>query len=485
MVGRREGRVTFSADELLAELHRRTMQKAGASGDMLAGLHAKQRAFVEDKSVRKAGLCSRRAGKSWGLASWYVLGGQSDPGGLSVYITRSKGDARRIMEPAFNGLNEAFKLGARWREQDGQLYWTLPNGHSVWLAGCKNKAETGKFRGPKYRRAAVDEAQEFPGYLETLIEDSLDPALMDKRGELALTGTPHPVPAGYFYAATTGDGGAKWSTHEWTVLDNPFIPHAEAWLLEKLKRNGWDATHPTYRREWLGEWVLDLGALIYPYSGEINTFQDLPSGDGWTYAIGVDLGASESVKSTAFVVACCRRGHPEVYVLRAEKREGLIPSAVAAHVERYLREFPRALVVVDEGGLGKGYADEMRKSYGIPVVAAEKTRKRGFQELVSGDLLSGVIKIHPWNARELVDEIQILQWDEAREGADERFEDHAADAFLYAVRALRPFYSPEEEEPAPGSPEAEKRAWAKIRREAQERARKSSRRWRGGPGLGS
>ncbi len=464
-------------DELLAELERRRRPRQTPELDaMMAGLHPKQLAFVNDKSRRKTALCSRRAGKSWGIAADLLTGGFSDPGGLSVYIAKSKGDARMILWPdVLEKMDQEFKLGLKLREIDNQLMVELPNRHRLWLAGCKDVTEIEKFRGKKYRKAVVDEAQRI-AFLSELISAVLQPALIDKRGELILAGTPSPIPAGMFYEKTTGDGSPRWPTYEWTILDNPHIPHAAEELRLMREEYGWDEEHPTYQREWRGLWVRDEGSLIYPFQGDKNTFDARPDEGQWQFAIGVDLGYTSS---TAWVVACCRRGHPEVYILEVEKREGLIPSAVAAHCDRFLKKYPGAQLVVDAGGLGKGYVEEMRQSYGVPAQPAVKGNKRAFQELVAGDMRSGVIRLDPWKCRALIDEIQILQWTPDKSEEDDRFENHAADAFLYAVRALRPHYRPEENEPKEGSPEWQKREFAKERRQAQEAAKKRSKRnWR-------
>lgn len=434
-----------------------------------------QRAFVDDRSKRKAALCGRRAGKSNGIAAWLIEGGETDPGGLSVYVARSKGNARLIVAPAIERLSRQFDLGVRLREVDNQLMAWLPNGHRLWLAGAKDRSEVGKFRGPKYRRVAIDEAQEYAGYLQELVEDVFEPALIDQGGELCVAGTPSPIPAGFFYSATTGDGGPKWPTHHWTIFENPFIPNARESVTELLNARRWDESNPTYQREYLGRWVRDVGALVYPYEGEKNAWDGkLPDGE-YVTVLAIDVGV---VNSTAFVVAKCRKKHPEVYVVECWKREGLIPSAVAAHVLRMKEQYPElGAVVVDEDGLGKGYAEEMRKSYGIGCVAAEKQKKRTFQEFVAGSLRAGTVKINPSNCRPLVDEIQILQWTADKLGEDPRFENHAADAFLYACRALRPWYQPEHEPPKPGTKEHDeleaRREKEQAKRAAHERSKRN------------
>jgi hypothetical protein len=456
---------------ILGELRRRLGKQAAAvpwTADRLIALcHVKQAAFVRDPSRRKAALCSRRAGKSFGLLVWFIVGALTDPGGLSVFIARTKGDARRILEPAVIELRRRTGLDLTFFERDGQLMIELPGAHLLWLAGCKNQGEVGKFRGAGkgYRRAAVDEAQEYADdLLRKLVLGSLEPALLDKKGELAITGTPGPIPAGLFYEITTGEGGTLWPTHEWTIHDNPWIEDAETEIAGYLKLYALAEDSPNVQREYYGRWVYDPTALVYPYVGAKNACapDDVPT-DGATWCLGVDLG---STAATAFVLGCIVPGAAHVFIKSCAKFENWIPSRIAAEVERYRKEIPGLRVVVDEGGLGRGYAQEMRERYGIPCEAAEKTKKRAFQEIVAGELRSATIKIDAWACRELLDEMSILQWLPDRSEEDSaRFANHACDAMLYCVRALRGHYNPEREPPKPGTPE-----WWEARREQERKA---------------
>jgi hypothetical protein len=421
----------------------------------LEDLHPKQLAFACDQSRRMVALCSRRAGKSHGILAWLIDGALEDPGGLSVYVARSKGDARRILQPAIDHFHTRYPdLKLKLREIDGQLLLVVGlTRHTIWLAGCKHAAEVSKFRGSKYKRVAIDEAQEYGAFLRELVTDAFEPALIDKAGHLLLAGTPSPIPAGLFYECSTGDGAPQWPTHHWTIFDNPHIPDAEGEVASFCQTYALDKNSATFRREYLGQWVRDEGALVYPYSANLNgcTLEDVPPAKELNYVLGVDIGFADA---TAFTVCAIKFGAPEVWVLRSWKKVGLIPSAVAAHVER-LREFygGSVRVVVDEGGMGKGYAEEMRQRYGIACEPAEKTKKRAFQEIVAGEIRSGTVKIVHAASRDLVDELCLLQWLPDRSNADPRFEDHSADSFLYAVRACRAWYAPEFEAPKQGTKE--------------------------------
>lgn len=462
--------------ELRGELERRVRvaRDVEKARRFLSDLHDKQRAFVADRSRRKVALCSRRAGKSHGILAWLIEGGLEDPGGLSVYVARSKGDARRILQPAIDFFSARYsELQLRLREIDGQLllYVGLTR-HAIWLAGCKDQSEVGKFRGSKYKRVAIDESQEYGAFLRQLVTDAFEPALIDKAGQLLLAGTPSPIPAGLFYEVSTGDGSIQWATHHWTIFDNPYIPNASSEVELFCSTYGLDRQSATYRREYLGQWVRDEGALVYPYSAELNAVTPDAVPENLRYILGVDIGYTDA---TAFTIAAIHGGSPEIWILRSWKRSGLIPSAVAAHVEAFRSEFgPGLQIVVDEGGIGKGYAEEMRQRYGIGCVAAEKTKKRAYQEIVAGEMRSGTIRIVARECSQLLDEMCLLQWGPGRVAEDERFENHSCDSYLYAVRAARTWYTPELESPKPGSAEALAQEAARTRIEIRKRAERRS-----------
>lgn len=435
----------------------------------IEGLFDRQKEFVFDPAKKKAALCSRRAGKTESVAAWLLQGAEETPASLSVYICLSRNNARLILWATLQAINERYSLKLWFRERDNQLIVQLPNKSQIWLAGCKDSAEIEKFRGIKLKRAAIDEAGSFGSYLRDLVFDVLEPALLDLDGDLCMIGTPAAMPTGLFFEITTGAGlgstaAKQWSTHHWTTLQNPHIQlnklspeeqkkeieesanvhyineRARLYLENKCEQNNWDEAHPTFQREWLGKWVRDDGALVYPYDPDKNSYLRLPEADRWTYAIGVDVGYEDS---TAFVVGAYRKNHPEVYICHVEKRNHLIPSAMAAHLERLQKKFKAYQVIIDSGGLGKAYAEECAQRYGIYCEPAQKRNKRAFIEIIRGELLSGSIKINPHACSQLLNEMVSLVWDEKHEAPDDRFEDHACDAFLYLVRALLPTYRPQ------------------------------------------
>lgn len=422
---------------------------AGRVPRFVEDCHDRQRSFVEDPSRYKAALCARRAGKSYGVAAWLLAGAHQHPGQRSVYITLSRSKAYEIIGSALKFYSHKYDLGIQIRGVEGSLNVCLPNGHRIWLAGCSDKSEIEKFRGEALTRAVVDEAQAFGDYLKSLVDDALTPALLDARGDLALIGTPGPVCAGYFYDVTEGrtPGVAPWPTHRWTALDNSFIPHAAQELEDIRVRNGWTVDHPTYKRESLGLWVNDANQIIYPLEPNENSYSTLPEGR-YSYALGVDIGFT---RCSAFVVMALRRPQQELYCLEATKVPGLLPQDLVTHVkgiqDRYKAEGISLPVIVDEGGLGVGYAETMR-FHGLGAIAAEKQGKRNAQEWLRGTVIARRCKFNWTQTQPLIRECATLAFGEDQE-EDERFERDACDAFLYASRFLCPSMGKEPEPPPP------------------------------------
>lgn len=438
----------------------------------VSGLFPAQRAFVEAVTRRRVALCGRRAGKTEGVCAWLLGLTRRYPGEQVVYVARSQRSARRILWPVVRRIMQRYGDAAGVAELvDQSLEVRLRNGSTLWVTGVDSQADSEALRGSRYAGAAIDEAASFPEWLEYLVDDVLSPALMDLRGDLALCGTPGLVPAGFFWEVSTGDGErAQWPTFRWTMLDNPHVPGREE-LARVQRENRWGDDHPTLRREWLGEWVRDDSAIIYPYDPARNAGR-APEGASVYRVLSVDPGFDDP---SAFVIATSVRGDPTIYVERAWRRGGLTVAGLAAQIDqaRLDRERPCHAVVVDQGGLGRMIAEDLRGTYGIPCVAAQKPAKQVTIHEVRGAMLAGTVKVDPHHCQELIAEWHTVPWSDERDDHDPRIGDDLCDAMLYNFRAHRLAYIPEREPPSPESPEG--RAAYKASRIAQIAAERTSR----------
>lgn len=436
--------------------------------------HPKQDVFVTDASRFIVAQTSRRGGKSNGLGLRYFRTMLRHPGCFCPYIALTRESAKNIMWDVLQEQDEKYKIGAKFTESN--LTVTLPSGSRLQLFGADMKNFIRRLRGIKTPGAGIDEAQDFGSHLESLVDDVLTPAISDySDGWLALTGTPGPVLVGYFYEITE-KARFGFSPHRWTLFDNPYLPNARKFVDELKSKKGWTDENPTLMREYFNKWVLDLEALVFRYSAEVNDFAQLPrSLKSWRYVIGVDVGYNDA---DAIAVIGWDEHDKCAYLIEelVQAQQGI--TELAESLERLIKKYDPDKVVMDTGGLGKKVAEEIRRRYQLPILAAEKTRKFEYIEL-----LNDALRTKRFRARatsRFAEDAARVKWDYERSTPDrmvvsDHFHSDITDAVLYAFReALHWLAEPELVMPKPQTPEwfksQEDEAVARI--EAEVSARK-------------
>jgi hypothetical protein len=398
-------------------------------------------------------LCGRRSGKTELMVLLAVRYMQRHPRCAIPYIALTRPAAKRILWSKIQEIDSRLGLGLDFNQQE--LTATAPNGSQLFLIGADRPSEVEKLRGQKFPFAAVDEAASFkPSVLTYLLEDVLEPALLDMDGTVALVGTPSAACIGLFHDVTT-KRPAGWHVSHWTVLDNPHLPHAAAWLERKRAQKGWTVDSPTYRREYLGEWVHDESALVYRLSRERNVVASLPDSyhdprqrKHWAHVFGLDYGYVDATARVCWAFQT-RGDDRRVWAVSSWKRTELTPSEAAELVQADYDTYQPVVMVGDTGGLGKGYVEEARRRLGLQIKAAEKRDKAAHIELFNDDLRAGRILLVEPDNREYLEEMTLLQWDmdrvpvdvggavryDDRRVEDSRYERHLCDAGLYGNRA--------------------------------------------------
>jgi hypothetical protein len=407
-------------------------------------------------------LCGRRAGKTWWDAAWLLEAALTDAKSLSVYLALTQRSARHIVWPAIRDVVDALGLDPGCLHEH-TLTVQLPNGSRIVCAGTDDVRTIETWRGTKLRRAVVDECGSQPNeWLGYLVRDVLRPALLDLRGELALTGTPGMVcdASSYWYQLTGPARDTSVPCFRWTALDNPHLPHAEAEIEAIKLENGWSDESPSYQREWMAEWVNDVGALVFPVELGRNTIDSLPKHSrlggvlptaSWRYVIGVDVGV---VDSTAIAVVASHPLDNREYVVAVEKHERMLVTQLRDRLRLLQAEYKHAPIVLDSGGMGKYHAEELTRQWGLHVAPAEKTEKRSHVRDIRDRLLAGrVLLLDGPCCDPLREEWAVLGWDDKRELPEGV--DHASDAVLYALRRLR-HYGERMAEPAKSQAELDR-----------------------------
>jgi hypothetical protein len=450
----------FSARALLREIARRSgsdlasvLPKSAPARipRLLDPKHPHQFKAFTDIAPKLAIDAGGRSGKTTGSIRWLLEGALMAPRSMNPFIGLTRADGKLLAWDEVKAVNEQFGLGFTYNEAD--LIARAPNGAKVWVTGADQGKHIRKFRGHKFRRVVIEECGAQGSHLKELVEDVIEPRTADLRGQIAMLGTPNAARAGFFFEACKGIVKG-WSHHHWTMFENPYMPGAREWAQTNLfEERGWTEDHPTYQREYLGNWVRDDAALVYPFSETINTYAALPEVDKWSHVLGIDIGWRDS---TAFVVWGWHRDGGELYEMFSYKRPKMTLSAMFKIIGKLRETYNLRAIVADPAGQGRMLIEEVNERWrkdlkGLEIEAAEKTSKRAHIELFGDDLRTGTIKVRKDSP--ILDEWHLLQWDETGEDEDARFENHLSDAALYGWRrALHFRHRPKEIENEKGTP---------------------------------
>lgn len=468
------------AANVKAEHRRRQVAKL----TLLNAAFGEQRAFIEDPERFKVALCTRRAGKSYGIGLYLFREAILNPGVNCLYLARTRQSAKDMMfKDVFRQINDKYNLGARYNFVD--LTITMPNGSVIHIAGADATAgQMHKVVGKKYRLVVIDECQYWSNNLWRLIKEGLEATLIDNEGTICLMGVPSAARAFFFEVSTkaidpkTGDElHPGWSIHKWSARDNPHMKARwDADLRRMLQTDPKFTLTPTFRQQYLGEWVDDPDARCYRFDaeGDTNRVKVLPDNVGdYTWLLGVDVGFSPD--PMAFVVVGYKTDWSDrcLYVVHVHKEVEMMLDDVKAYVDELQLTWPITEYVID--GANTNVFSELTKRLGIPFTAAKKQGKSEFIHLVTDDLMCGRVKVVGDECEDLPNEWMKLMWDRtvpSRPVPNEACEDHLSDAFLYAWRYCYHYLRPQNS--APTEPVRGSDGWmATYEKRLQERLKQS------------
>lgn len=429
------------ARAIVREKARREKFPAAVAG-FVAGLFPAQRKLVEDKSKRIVTHAGRRGGKTHALDGKALATALLFPGETIPVIERAMQCA--AADEFWSNLQELDKIyGLGSKFQHTVRTCTLMNGAKIQMYGADTAESADKIRGIKTPLALVDECGAYrDSILKYLVQDVLEAATIDFDGTIVLAGTPGVFKKGFWYECANTNPG--WSVHHWDLLDNPNIGDSrewrEQWLRDLRVRNGWTEQSSVFVREYLGRWCESFDDRMYDLADR-NIIHALPPGQ-YDYFLGSDVGVTDPC---AFVVWGRREGDNTLYVVESYQEGHLIPSTYAEHVRRLDARYHFTAKCIDAGGLGKAFQQELLRTYGINMEAADKQGKVAAVDAINGDLVSARVKIVAATNTRLIEEVPALPWNDERTDAKRGVADHVADAFLYGGRLVRQWMEVQEQ----------------------------------------
>ncbi|HVL62491.1 MAG TPA: terminase family protein, partial [Microbacterium sp.] len=313
--------------------------------------------------------------------------------------------------------------GASWNGTDKR--WTFPSGAMLSFGYLDTDRDRFRYASAEFQFIGFDELTQFPeGWYRFLFS-----RLRRLKGS--------DVPLRMRAATNPGGLGHEWVRRRFINPGAPERPFVPAKLDDNPSLDGEEyrqalAELDSTTRKQLEEglWIRDVEGLVYRYSDGRNVIATAP--ECQRYLLGIDYGARSP---TAFVLIGWRLGDPTVYVMRAWKKAGMSPSEAAEEVQKVQQTVTLSRIIGDTGGLGAGYVEEAPYRFKLPIEAAEKTNKLGYIKLLNGDMERGRVKIVLPECEPLATEWLELPWHEDREKEVPGFENHCADAMLYAWRA--------------------------------------------------
>lgn len=483
-----------------------TRDKDAETADKLeARLFREQRDFALDVASFVAALCPRRAGKSFAVLVKALITALRNPESRCVIITRVRRQARSVYWKTLQQLCRQFEIKGTFRKIEMEC--ELPNGSVILFNGADTAEEVDKLRGSYFHLAVIDECKSYSDDLLTeLVDEVLTATTLDYDGQVVLIGTPGPIPAGMFWAITTGQTsfrdangkerglsvrlwsernspdwlgrGYEWALHKWHSSQNDRMP--QIWIkAQKIKADRkWADDDPTWLREFMGVWVPDVDALVFAYARltddrckwKMLTVEQggnehgLPRDHDWRYILGLDLGYHDE---SAFVVAAWSETDNILRYIRAEKHPHLTVEDIAEkckELEVMYGGFDAR--VADTGGLGRTIIESLAATYQVYFEAARKTEKHDHIKLLNSDMVAGRVQVDPMG--ELAAEWVVAQWeDSTRKRVDPNCSDHASDAALYVWRYCHHHWS---QDRTHGPDERGTERWWKEVEVAEERA---------------
>ena len=328
-----------------------------------------------------------------------------------------------IMDRADSWLRDT---DAHWSGLDKQ--WRFPSGASITFGYLDTEADKYRYQSSEFQMIGFDELTQFS---ETMYSYLFTRLRRNNRVKVQprMRGATNPGNVGHAWVRKRFlDDPKDRAFVPATFHDNPYVNHEE---YERFIARA-DATTA---RQMRGEWIQNSGGLVY--SGfDRTTCMGLPPTEPMGYVLGLDFGF---VDSTAFVILAYCAHDPNVYVLQSTAEAGLTPSDVAERVRGLEQHYRFQKIVGDIGGLGKGYVEEARRRFQLPIEAAQKNNKRGYIDLLNGDFSRGRVVLAPKMNDALIDQLEAVPWNTERSREAEGNACDLADALLYGWRAVNAF----------------------------------------------
>ena len=233
-------------------------------------------------------ITSRRTGKTTmnaGLCVFECLTPNSNVAYINLTFTNAVEQIFELIVDYANSIGFPINFKSK---SEGVIRFN--NGSRIKITGNSNNSEADKLRGFNCRLAIIDEIGHQRN-IDYLVNEILVPQMADYTDStLLLTGTPSRVPNHFSTRMFNSDN--EYKKYHFTMLDNPFIPNPRKLIEEEAASKGMGINTPFIRREYFGEFVADLEAIVFK---DYKSYKELPDLTDFN-PIGINIGGDYGYK---------------------------------------------------------------------------------------------------------------------------------------------------------------------------------------------
>ncbi len=257
---------------------------------LIKQFYDRQRDIILDcnKFRKIIAITSRRTGKTTmnaGLCVFECLTPNSNVAYINLTFTNAVEQIFELIVDYANSIGFSINFKSK---SEGVIRFN--NGSRIKITGNSNNSEADKLRGFNCRLAIIDEIGHQRN-IDYLVNEILVPQMADYTDStLLLTGTPSRVPNHFSTRIFNSDN--EYKKYHFTMLDNPFIPNPRKLIEEEAASKGMGINTPFIRREYFGEFVSDLEAIVFK---DYKTYKELPDLTDFN-PIGINIGGDYGYK---------------------------------------------------------------------------------------------------------------------------------------------------------------------------------------------
>ena len=254
--------------------------------------------------------------------------------------------------------------------QDHRLWIPSTNARLNWLSSDDPKSVVGF----TFSDAITDESQDIPD----LVMGKFSPTLGIRSAHLWSFGTPDITPDQTWFKAAWIRGTDDGYPNEFSATVECY--ECEFWTQENILKEKTRLSEREFRMLMLGQWVDEEGQVFTGFNKAVmnEPIDPAPTPTPYTqYAIGLDLAVYEDF--TVLIV-----GERNTRLCRAMYRWNTTdPFETYERVEEIANHWNRAIIVVDETGIGIPMVRELRERLGAGRVFGQKITPANKMEMVS------------------------------------------------------------------------------------------------------